>query len=60
LLLAGDKVHIGVDDGPRRIPELRARLVAAGVPVEEIRLIEPTLEDIFVAAVEGKVPQETR
>jgi ABC-2 type transport system ATP-binding protein len=60
MLLAGDKVHIGVDDGPRRIPELRARLAASGVPAEEIRVIEPTLEDIFVAAVEGKATQETR
>ena len=55
MLLAGDKVHVGVDDATRRIPELRARLESAGVPFEEIRPIEPNLEDLFVAAVEGKV-----
>jgi hypothetical protein len=44
-----------VDDGPRRIPELRARLEAAGVPFDEIGLVQPTLEDLFVAMVEGKV-----
>jgi ABC-2 type transport system ATP-binding protein len=53
--LAGDKVHLGVDDAERRIPELRTRLESAGVPFEEIRPIEPNLEDLFVAAVEGKV-----
>ena len=55
MLLAGDKVHLGVDDAARRIPELRARLEAARVPFDEIRPIEPNLEDLFVAAVEGKV-----
>ena len=55
MLLAGDKVHVGVDDATRRIPELRARLESAGVPFDDIRPIEPNLEDLFVAAVEGKV-----
>lgn len=58
MLLAGDKVHLGVDDAARRIPELRARLESAGVPFEEIRPIEPNLEDLFVAAVEGKVTSD--
>jgi ABC-2 type transport system ATP-binding protein len=53
-LLAGDRLHLGVDDGPRRIPELRARLENAGLPFEEVLLVEPTLEDLFVAMVEGK------
>jgi len=55
-LLAGDRIHLAVDDGPQRIPQLRARLESAGVPFEEIRLVRPTLEDLFVAMVEGKVP----
>jgi len=58
LLLAGDKVHVGVDEPARRIPELRARLEAAGVPVDEIRTVEPSLEDLFVAAVEGRVGRD--
>lgn len=60
MLLAGDRVRLGVDDGARRVPELRERLTAAGVPFEEIGVIQPTLEDLFVAAVEGKVPAEAR
>jgi ABC-2 type transport system ATP-binding protein len=54
-LLAGDRLHLGVDDGPRRIPELRARLETAGLPFDEVLLVEPSLEDLFVAMVEGKV-----
>jgi ABC-2 type transport system ATP-binding protein len=54
-LLAGDRIHLGVDDGPRRIPQLRARLESAGVPFDEINLVQPTLEDLFVAMVQGKV-----
>jgi ABC-2 type transport system ATP-binding protein len=57
-LLAGDRLHLGVDDGPRRIPELRSRLETAGLPFEEVLLVEPTLEDLFVAMVEGKVSAE--
>jgi len=55
LRLAGDQVRLGVDDGPRRIPQLRTRLETAGVPVEEIGMVQPTLEDLFVATVEGRV-----
>jgi ABC-2 type transport system ATP-binding protein len=55
-LLAGDRLHLGVDNGPRRIPQLRARLEAEGVPFEEITLVQPTLEDLFVAMVTGNIP----
>lgn len=54
LLLFGDGVHLGVDDAPRRIPELRARLTSAGVPFDEVEVVAPSVEDLFVAAVEGK------
>jgi len=60
MMLAGDRVHVGVDDGARRIPELRARLEAARVPFDEIGLIQPTIEDVFVAAVQGMIPTEVR
>ncbi len=60
LLLVGDGVHLVVDNAERRIPELGARLVAAGLPFHEVVPVTPTLEDLFVAAVEGKTEREQR
>jgi len=60
LVLVGDGVHLVVDDGPRRIPELRARLAARGASFDEIEPITPTIEDLFVAAVEGEPSGKTR
>ena len=53
LLLVGDGVHLVVDDAARRIPELRARLEAAGLSFDGPTTVTPTVEDLFVAAVEG-------
>jgi ABC-2 type transport system ATP-binding protein len=53
LLLVGDGVHLVVDDAARRIPELRARLESAGMAFGEIVTAAPTVEDLFVSAVEG-------
>jgi len=54
-VLVGDGVHLFVDDAPRRIPELRARLEAANLPFDEIAEAAPSIEDLFVAAVGKKV-----
>ena len=53
LVLVGDGVHLFVDDGRKRVPELRALLQAQGVPVETIDQVTPTIEDLFVSAVES-------
>lgn len=50
-VLVGDGAHLVVDDAARRIPELRAALGAAGVPFDSIHQVEPSIEDLFVAAV---------
>jgi ABC-2 type transport system ATP-binding protein len=55
LLLAGDRVHLVVDEAALRIPELRARLAAAGVAFGDIQQVSPTVEDLFVAAVEEQM-----
>ncbi len=52
-LVVGNGVHLVVDDAIRRVPELRARLAAAGVAVTEIAPVAPTFEDVFVASVSG-------
>jgi ABC-2 type transport system ATP-binding protein len=49
LLLMGDRVHVRVDDGDRRAPELRVRLTERGIPDAEISRVEPGIEDVFVA-----------
>ena len=56
LVLVGSGVHLVVDDGPRRIPELRARLSAAGAPFDSIEQVTPTIEDLFVSAIQGGAP----
>src|SRR6185312_9196747 len=49
-LLVGDGVHLVVDDAARRIPELRAALQSAGLSFDRLEEVEPTIEDLFVAA----------
>jgi ABC-2 type transport system ATP-binding protein len=53
LVLMGNGVHLVVDDSERRIPQLRARLVAAGLPFDTMDQVTPAIEDLFVAAVQG-------
>ncbi len=60
LVLIGDGVHLVVDDSARRIPELRARLAAAGLPFDTIEQVAPTIEDLFVAAVQGESSEKER
>jgi ABC-2 type transport system ATP-binding protein len=49
--LFGDRIHV-VCDQPEQIALSANRLLAdAGLPVESIRPIEPTLEDVFVSVV---------
>jgi len=55
-LLVGDHVHLFVDSADRRLPELRARLEAAGVSYDSIESVTPSIEDLFVSAVEGRPP----
>lgn len=56
LMITGDGLHVVVDDGERRIPEFEARLKRSGVEFESVQQIEPTIEDLFVDAVQGGGP----
>jgi ABC-2 type transport system ATP-binding protein len=53
-LLVGDRVHLFVDNAARRLGELRARLEATGVSYDSIDSVAPSIEDLFVAALEGQ------
>lgn len=52
ILLVGDRVHVFVDDATRRLPEIRAYLDAKGVSYESVEQVAPSIEDLFVSAVE--------
>jgi ABC-2 type transport system ATP-binding protein len=49
VLLVGGGLHVMVDDAVRRVPELRARLMACGIAIEEVASVTPSVEDLFVA-----------
>ena len=52
-LLVGDRVHLFVDSAERRLPELRARLDEAGAAYDSIQSVAPSIEDLFVSALES-------
>ena len=54
ILLVGDRVHVFVDNANRRLPELHAYLDAKGIAYESIEQVAPSIEDLFVSAVEGE------
>ncbi|HXH10631.1 MAG TPA: ABC transporter ATP-binding protein [Alphaproteobacteria bacterium] len=51
--LFGDRVHVVTSDPTSTTAEVEAVLTAAGLEVVDIRSIEPTLEDVFVAVLAG-------
>jgi len=55
MLLMGDRVHVHVDDGGRRSPEIEARLSAAALAHAPIETVPPGIEDVFVALVGERV-----
>ena len=57
-LLVGDRVHLFVDEAARRMADLRGRLESAGIVYDSIQPMAPTIEDLFVSAVESN-PEAT-
>jgi len=53
-LLVGDRVHLFVDHAAPRLPELRSRLDRGRVAYDSIEQVAPSIEDLFVSAVETK------
>jgi ABC-2 type transport system ATP-binding protein len=49
-VLVGDAIHVFVDDGERRLGEIRARLDSDRIEYSEIVQTPPTIEDVFVSA----------
>ena len=59
VLLVGDRVHVFVDDTNRRLGELRTYLDAAKVSYNSIEQVAPSIEDLFVSAVQGESAAES-
>ena len=57
-VLVGSGVHVVVDDADLRIPQLRAALRTAEIPFSDIAKATPSVEDVFLALVEDKGPQQ--
>ena len=49
--LFGDRLHILVDSVAEAQPRIEAVLRAEGIACQELRVIEPTLEDVFTSAI---------
>ncbi|MBI3994456.1 MAG: DUF4162 domain-containing protein, partial [Nitrospirae bacterium] len=45
----GEELHVAVPRADEAIPRLRAAVEAAGVPVERLERIQPSIEDVFVS-----------
>ena len=54
IVLAGDNVHLVVDESPRRISEIDSLLRQAKVPFNAIHRIKPTIEDLFVDVITNR------
>src|SRR5215471_8794645 len=52
-VLVGDAIHVFVDDGARRLREIKARLDAGRVEYDQMTQVPPSIEDLFVAATGG-------
>lgn len=56
-VLVGDVLHLFADTNGERLAQIRLRLEAAGVAVDSLEPISPSIEDLFVSAVESQQAQ---
>jgi drug efflux transport system ATP-binding protein len=54
IIFIGGGVHAVVDQADLRIPQLRAALQTQNVPFDDITVVAPTIEDVFVALLEDE------
>jgi ABC-2 type transport system ATP-binding protein len=50
----GGGLHITAEDAGAAIPRIRECLGAAGIGIERLERIEPSMEDVFVAMIEAE------
>lgn len=51
IMVVGDGLHLVVREPKRLIPELRSHIDAAGIKVDSVEEVPPSIEDLFVEAV---------
>ena len=51
-VLVGDSIHVFVQDGEERPAQVRAELERRDIQVDAIEPMTPSIEDLFVSAVE--------
>lgn len=51
--LFGDRIHVLVEDSERGRIAVEAALRVEGISCQDVRVIEPTLEDVFTSAIPG-------
>jgi len=51
--LFGDRIHVLVEDAERGRTAVEAALRTEGISCQDVRVIEPTLEDVFTSALPG-------
>jgi ABC-2 type transport system ATP-binding protein len=54
--LFGDRLHVHVEDADRGRLAVEKTLMGAGITGFELRLTEPSLEDVFMSALPGRRP----
>jgi ABC-2 type transport system ATP-binding protein len=57
VLLVGDRVHLFVDDAAKRLADIRSLLEAEAVVFDSVEQIAPSIEDLFVSAVEARATE---
>lgn len=58
--LFGTLLHVVVADAATAAPGVRAALEEAGIRVDRVEKIPPSLEDVFVSLIEAEVRAEGR
>ena len=58
MMIVGDGLHLVVRDPGRMVPELRSRIEGAGLPYDSIEQVAPSIEDLFVEAVQGNTGED--
>lgn len=55
----GDRLHVFVDNAPRRLPEIENALARAGVRITQLRQTVPHLQEVFIALVASQDERRT-
>jgi ABC-2 type transport system ATP-binding protein len=50
--LFGNVIHATVDKAESAIPAIRSALAGANIPVVNVTMVRPSLEDVFVSLIE--------